>query len=526
MNFETLVENCSRYKVLYVEDEEDVRNATYETIKELFNEVLVAKDGLEGLEFFKEHNDINIVISDVGLPKLSGLEMISLMKGFKEDLISIVISAHEDPKYLLSSIKLKIDGFLIKPLNLEEFSEIIKNVSNTKKKTNNFKELNQEIIKRRFDYIAVIDIENFSIVNKLYGKEIGDKILETIDVKLKSFETTELSVFKIESDKFTFLLKGKKDKILENIKYVLERFKDQELLDSLDGIEISFNVGISKISSDLQEMINAEYALQKAKESSLTNVYFYDPNDESIKKEKENVIWFGITKRLIREDAIVPFFQPIVNCKTKEISKFEVLSRGLLDGEEINPYFFIPIAEKTGLISEITRMIIKKSFAVQKEIKKELSINLSNQDLIGDYLIPFLIDITKEYGINPKDITFEIIENIVMNEQTQIIIQTLNEIKELGFQIAIDDFGADNSNFKRLVDIDCDVLKIDRIFIQNVDKNKKNRLIVQAIVNLAKTLKIETVAEFVENEEIFEVVKECGVDYAQGYYFGKATMIV
>ncbi len=123
--------------------------------------------------------------------------------------------------------------------------------------------------------------------------------------------------------------------------------------------------------------------------------------------------------------------------------------------------------------------------------------------------------------MEPSRITFEILENITIFKNSKKITQQLNELRGMGFKIAIDDFGIENSNFGRLLEINIDFIKLDGIFIKNLKHNKRNRTITKAIVNLAKTLKIETVAEFVEDEEVYEIVKECGIDYAQGYYIGK-----
>ena len=136
-------------------------------------------------------------------------------------------------------------------------------------------------------------------------------------------------------------------------------------------------------------------------------------------------------------------------------------------------------------------------------------------------MIPFLKEKISLYGINPINVTFEILENITISKNSKKITKQLNALRDMGFKIAIDDFGIENSNFSRLLEINIDFIKLDGIFIKNLKYNERNRTITKAIVNLAKTLGIKTVAEFVEDEEVYNIVKKCGIDYAQGYYIGK-----
>ena len=117
--------------------------------------------------------------------------------------------------------------------------------------------------------------------------------------------------------------------------------------------------------------------------------------------------------------------------------------------------------------------------------------------------------------------TFEILESVVVDQNFKVISQQIKELKEMGFHIAIDDFGIENSNFNRLLEMNADVIKVDGAFVSKLKENEKMALIVQTIVSLAKSLDIKTVAEFVKDEYTYEAVKELGIDYAQGYFIGK-----
>jgi EAL domain-containing protein (putative c-di-GMP-specific phosphodiesterase class I) len=128
---------------------------------------------------------------------------------------------------------------------------------------------------------------------------------------------------------------------------------------------------------------------------------------------------------------------------------------------------------------------------------------------------------TQKYNINPSRVTLEILENITIEQEGLNVVKQIDDLKQLGFKVAIDDFGTANANFSRLMELNFDYIKLDGIFIKDLDKNKKQQKVVKSIVKLAKILNVKTVAEFVENKKVLDIVKEYGIDMVQGYYFSK-----
>lgn len=170
--------------------------------------------------------------------------------------------------------------------------------------------------------------------------------------------------------------------------------------------------------------------------------------------------------------------------------------------------------------------MINKSFAFFQDKTHQFSINITERDLLESYLVDFLNEKMATYNISADRVTFEILENITLVKNNAKITEQLNGLRAMGFKIAIDDFGIENSNFSRLLEINLDFIKIDGVFIRNLKENARNRTITKAIVNLSKTLGIKTIAEFVEDEDIYNIIKECGIDYAQGYYIGKPEAVL
>jgi EAL domain-containing protein (putative c-di-GMP-specific phosphodiesterase class I) len=330
-------------------------------------------------------------------------------------------------------------------------------------------------------------------------------------------------LYKIESDKFVVLLK---DVSLEEVReygaQIISFFDTKNVTVDESELNISFNIGIDKVREDSAEsLINCEFALDKSKQLGSRHYEIYDEKVSDFKDEKDAIVWLRRTRELVCDENIQPYFQPIKDIKTGEIRKYEVLARGFYEGKIYPPFYFIAPAEKLGLSTAVTRLMVNKSFAFFKDRSEEFSINLTQRDLIDEYLIKFLHEKLKQYKIEASRVTFEILENVTVAKSSHKITQKLNELRELGFKIAVDDFGVENSNFSRLLEINLDFIKIDGIFIKNLKNNERNIKIIKAIVSLAQALEIKTVAEYVEDAEIYEIVKECGIDYAQGYFIGK-----
>jgi len=551
----------STLRVLYVEDDNDILEEVAFFLKKRVKELYIASDGQEGLELFNKHSP-DLVITDIQMPVMNGLEMCEHIREKDKNVAIIVTSAYNDNSFLSHSIELAIGGYLIKPINLAKLLETIQRTSEplilrkeiehkneelirinknldkiadekTKKleyfyrhdtltKLKNMVKLNEELNTKEYSLLLLLDISNFSVLNKQYGKKFADSILVEAAEVLKTHETSEILLFKAESDRFVFLLKNPNEALaIHFCKQIIAFFDSTMLKVNSHPVAISFNIGISPICHSTFPIINAEYALDKSKKSGSRFFTFYDDDDTVYKEEKEMIKWLDITKEMIEKDNIQPYYQPILDLKSNTITKYEVLARGFYKNEIIAPVYFLESAKRLGLITSLTRMIINKSFAFFEHNKYEFSINLTERDFLEDYLCDFLDLKTAQYNIDPTRVTFEVLESVTTANENHQIIDKLTSLKKKGFKIAVDDFGIESSNFSRLIEIDFDYIKIDGMFIKNLDINEKDIMIVKAIVNLANTLGIETVAEFVKNKKVLDIVRECGVTSAQGYCIGK-----
>jgi EAL domain-containing protein (putative c-di-GMP-specific phosphodiesterase class I) len=235
---------------------------------------------------------------------------------------------------------------------------------------------------------------------------------------------------------------------------------------------------------------------------------------------EKNLKISNVVRHAVEKSKIVPYFQPIIDNKTQEVYKYECLAR-LLDENNnvISPTLFIPIAKRTKVYNEVTKIIIDKSFDVFEDNEYEFSINLSMEDIINSEMFNYILEKLKNSNAS-KRVVFEILESEAIEDFDKII-RFINEIKRYGAKIAIDDFGDGYSNFSYLIKMNVDLLKIDGSLIKNIDKDKNSYLVVETIVNFANRLGIQTIAEFVHSSTIMDMVKEMGIDYSQGFYIDK-----
>ncbi len=552
---DSLMKSTRKLRLLYIEDDKIARDSTLKFLKTIFTKIDTAVDGEDGYTKYQNAN-YDIIITDINMPKLSGIKLIEKIRQQDASTPILILSAYDDKDYFVQSIKYGVDGYILKPIELEQFfviiSKVVKRIETEKalleyqnnlevkveEKTRalrhqcyyesytdlpNSRKLQVDLMEKDFSYLLLLDISHFATINKECGKIFSNQVIVKTARALEHHIHQKAKLYKVESDRFIITLQDvTRQEVHEYCDQIVSFFDTKNIKVDDVEINITFNIGVAEVQEDIAEtLINSEYALDKSKDLGSRHYEIFDEDINCFKDEKDAIKWLKTTRELILEEKIEAYFQPIKDLEKDEILKYEVLARGILDGKVIAPYFFIKPAEKLGLITSITRIIINKSFEFFQDKKYNFSINITERDLLEEYLVDFLNEKMKIYNISPYRVTFEILENITIAQNNAKITTQLNILRDMGFKIAIDDFGIENSNFSRLLEINLDFIKIDGIFIKNLKESSKNRTITRAIVNLSKTLGIKTIAEYVEDEEIYNIVKECGIDYAQGYYIGK-----
>ena len=382
---------------------------------------------------------------------------------------------------------------------------------------------NKTYLEKKISYnkessIILLNVDNFSYINTTYGFEFGDKLLiEISEVLLSNFDTT--CIFRMNSDEFGILYEKNID-IEEKILNLKEYFSNNRLSVEQIDLKITFTYGAVEGNKNL--LRDATIALKYAKNSGKNNYHIYNELHDALTFSNRDKFLKSSTllHDALDEDRVIPYFQGIIDNKTAKITKFEALVRIQKDGEIISAYEFLEVAKLSGFLPDITKVMIDKTFKIMSKHDYEFSINITEDDLNKNYLFDYLNDKSKKYNIDTSRITLEILEGISSGSKSDSVKQ-LKELQKTGYTIAIDDFGAEYSNFERVLDLDIGLLKIDAKYIKDIDVNKKSYEITRAMAYFAKNANIPCVAEFVHSKSVQKVVEELGIDYSQGFYFSE-----
>jgi diguanylate cyclase (GGDEF)-like protein len=376
---------------------------------------------------------------------------------------------------------------------------------------------------KRVNYF-LINLDGFSNINNAYGYEIGDEVLKIVSSYLNLLKPQESDLYRFCSDKFVIICEKDMDRVEVSriAESILSFFSHTEIeVDEDIDLFVSLSIGIS-CSTGLINITQAELAIKELRTVRNNSYLIYDSNSKFIHQEQQNIYWIQKVKEAVSEENIIVYFQPIINNKTKLIEKYECLARIKDDDEIISPYMFLNAAKASGNLSNVTKSIIAQSFKKFQNTTYEFSLNITGEDLQIEYLEYYLMKFSKKYNIDPSRIVLEVLEDITSLDLS-IISRQLEKFKELGFKIAIDDFGAENSNLSRLLEVEPDYLKIDGAFIKNILEDKKSQVIVDAIVKICKEENIKVIAEFIHSAAVQKRIEELGIEYSQGYYFGEPS---
>lgn len=376
--------------------------------------------------------------------------------------------------------------------------------------------------------VIMIDLDNFKYINDTYGHASGDLVLKEVSQLFKSNLRNADVLARLGGDEFAIILP---ETPYESGYIVIEKLRSR--LESatislmIDQVSLTASFGITEYpeqGDNIESLLTgSDIAMYKAKKAGKNTIARADQSDQEITAEIQKKGEF--IRHAIDENRLEPFFQPIYDIRTNELYGYEVLAR-IRDGQRYMPAGqFIEIAESLGMASRIDHIILAKGLEVRASLKmwdKKFFFNLSSHSLFsGDY-----ISLIKEHCTqNPvvteaTNVVIEILEREAIHN-VNALMTIIEETKEKGIGFALDDFGSGFSSFIYLKYFDTNYVKIDGEFVKNIVVNEKDRIFVKHINQIAQEFGKKTIAEYVEDEETLAVLKELGVDYAQGYYLGK-----
>jgi len=370
---------------------------------------------------------------------------------------------------------------------------------------------------------ALLDIQDFSELNDFYGLKIGDAVLLEFAERLNKLAiNNEVLIYRLSSDVFGIVdtTKRSDDEFYAMLYEFNDTLKHNVFIYENIKIYININVGISAGKNSVLE--KAEMALDFAKHK-LDNLKAYNENMYMKNTYKNNLSWITELREAIKEDRIVPFFQPIHNNQNNKFEKYESLMRLIRkDGTVVVPFHFLDIAKKSGIYTELTQIMINKSFNAFKELDYKFSINISVEDIMDIKTKNLIFEKLKEEDMANKAI-FELIETEDIVDYAEIK-EFVDKIHQFGAKMAIDDFGSGYSNFEYIIKLNIDYLKIDGTIIKNIANDKSSEILAETISSFSSKLGIDVIAEFVHDEAVYNKVKEMGIKYSQGYYFSEPKL--
>jgi len=380
--------------------------------------------------------------------------------------------------------------------------------------------LQEDLSAKPTNTVAILNIDDFKEINDFFGIDAGDWLLSQIAHWLVEMK---LSPYRLGGDEFAFRLNqgNTSAEFCHNIEILLSLLSEKLFMIAEETVHVRATVGIA-IDSD-KPLIHADVALNKAR-STKQPFSVYDQSEGIEQQYQANIAMSARIRQALVEHRIVCQYQPIVSTLTGKIEKFETLVRiKNEDGSLIAPYDFLPIAQKTKLYHHITQEVVYQACNLFAARHEQFSINLSGSDILDSRTVATIENILRQTGTANR-IIFEILESEGI-ENFEEVASFIARMKALGAKIAIDDFGTGYSNFENILKLNVDILKIDGSLIKSIDENPRHKIVVEAIVDFAHRIGIDTVAEFVSSEEILQNITDLGITYAQGFHTGKPQFL-
>lgn len=534
-------------KVLVVDDE-FINRTLLGSIVESVYDVLYAENGVQALELIRENErTLSLIMLDLLMPEMDGYELLKILQSDPELKRIPVIVLTSERSAEVESLKLGAADFIPKPydmpevilarvnrsIQLAEDSKIIRAAEDDDLTGLLTKEFFFQYAERRDRYnpdmkmdALVLNVNRFHLINELYGRFFGNVVLQTIARNiLEMLEETDGLACRCNADIFYMYIPHREDH-----EVLLKKYADS-FSSSMGNSRLSVRIGVYEnvdMDIDVQQRFDrANIACSMQRSVYSTSYGFYDTRLH----EKE---LYG--ERLINEmdDALADkdfkvFYQPKYNIKGDKpvLSSAEALVRwSHPELGMVSPGEFVPLFEKNGLIQKLDRYVWKEAAAQIKRWKDTygvtvpVSVNVSRIDIFDPGLKDELLDIVRSNGLEPSEYLLEITES-AYTDNSQQIIDTVQSLRAEGFHVEMDDFGSGYSSLNMLASLPIDALKLDMRFIKNICTSEKDRRMIQLVIDIAGFLDVPIIAEGVETEEQYRLLKEAGCDIIQGYYFSK-----
>jgi Amt family ammonium transporter len=545
-------------RILVVDDEASIRKALQIGLASENFEIDLARDGGTGIQMGQQ-KAYDILIADLCLPDMTGLDVIKNIKATSPTVIPIVITGKGSMQSSLEAIRLEVSDYLEKPLSLASVkASIARGLERRSIKRRQTEEQAREKLvmdsltglpdrsqfmerltlamtessrdEERSLAVLLIDIDRFKSINDTHGHMVGDGVLIELARRMKGCITANDSAARLNGDTFAVLLADVQSEAqvlacAQHYQHTAEQPMIIEGAKVSPGISIGIVIKRNFFNSSDDVLRDAEMALACCKERGGGQVQVFD---KAMLEQAVAALQFENELRLgIQNQEFVLHYQPIIRLDDRQLDGFEALirwhhpERGLLDPPE-----FIAKAEELGLINQIGNWVLREVGRQLKTWQAEVpgfdkvtvNVNIAVCQFLQPGFIDFLKEILDDNDLAPSNLRLELTESVLMEDSARSI-DILESIKAIGIKLAIDDFGTGYSALSYLQQFPLDDLKIGESFVHKLSVNAECYEIVKTIVDLSKKLGLNVVAEGVETEHQLDKVKRLGIDMVQGFYF-------
>ena len=393
-------------------------------------------------------------------------------------------------------------------------------------------------VENRHHAFCYLDLDQFKIVNDTCGHVAGDELLRQLAELLKTCIREGDVLARLGGDEFGLLLENcgleKATEVAEKVRLTVKdfRFAWQDR-----SFEIGASIGVVGINAENMQLASvlssADMACYAAKDMGRNRVHVYEPSDAILAERHGQMHWAGRISKALQEHRLVLFMQTVesIHRSRSNTQHCEILLRMRdEEGVMIRPDSFIPAAERYNLMPAIDRWVVRQVFKHMGVIccdceDKVVAINLSGTSLVDEGLLEYILDMAEKHHTDLNRICFEITETAAISNLAKAG-QFIKALKARGCRFSLDDFGSGLSSFTYLKNLPVDYIKIDGSFVVDMINDPIDRAMVDAIVRVGHVMKVQVIAEWVENEETLNLLKAMGVDYGQGYHLGVPKEVV
>lgn len=540
------------HRLLIVDDDRSMRLALKNVFKSEEYEIEEAGNGMQAVSMC-QRNMPDLVLMDAMMPEVDGFtacERIRSLPGGKDTPV-LMITALENEDSIVRAFASGATDFIPKPIHFAVLKQRVSRLIQANKVEQHVKKLayhdpltglpnrtnlmqkmrvmiNRAQIEDKKIAILFLDLDRFKLINDTLGHDAGDLLLKAVAERIGRCVRNQDFVARLGGDEFTIILEGIAGKeVVSKIATKICETISQPFVFLQQKMFVTTSIGVSMFPDDGADistlMKHADSAMFRAKENRNDYCFYVQGMEDEIARrmqlERE-------LRQAIGANELVLFYQPQIDLSNGKVMGAEALIRwnhpihGL-----VSPDTFIPLAEESGLINQISDWVLEDACRQLKTWNDaghnlKVAVNMSTKDIQSEGFNEKLQGMIDKYDISPNTLELEITESTLM-EKPEELEGKLNAMRGMGITLAIDDFGSGFSSLNYLKRLPVDILKIDRMFIRDLDTDENDLAIVTGVVALATSMGLETVAEGVETLEQYHLLQKLGCDTCQGYYFSK-----